>query len=406
MFDILVIGGGFAGMWAALTAARESISAGADLSVGLVAREPWITMRPRLYEANPATLRAPLRPVLETVGVTFIQGSALRIDAAAQTVLLDRGEHEHETLPYRRLVLATGSTARPLAVEGSQAHAFSIDDHASAMALDAHLARLCSGEETESSNTFVIVGAGFTGIELACEMRDRIAIHSDEQRAQRARIVMLEKTGVVGPDLGPGPRDEILKALDQARVEIRTDADITEITARSVVFAIAGSLAKTTLETATCIVTTGQIACIPAGLEHLPRDPVGRLQTLNDLRVAGTQAIFAAGDTARAQVDEDGNVALMSCQHARPMGKHAGYNAVRDLLGEEPRTYRQPDYVTCLDLGRSGAVFTTGWERSVQMTGAEAGARKRMTNTQRIYPPTGARDAIFEAAQLDDRTGR
>jgi len=85
------------------------------------------------------------------------------------------------------------------------------------------------------------------------------------------------------------------------------------------------------------------------------------------------------------------------------MGKYAGLNVVRDLLGEAPRPYRQPDYTTCLDLGNSGAVFTTGWERDVQKTGAEAKERKTMINTQWIYPPTGSADEVFAALRIDER---
>ncbi len=91
----------------------------------------------------------------------------------------------------------------------------------------------------------------------------------------------------------------------------------------------------------------------------------------------------------------------MSCQHALTMGRFAGYNTARDLLGLPLRAYRQPRYVTCLDLGSWGAVFTTGWDRQVEMTRGEAKRLKIKINTQRIYPPTGDRAAILAAAALD-----
>ena len=67
----------------------------------------------------------------------------------------------------------------------------------------------------------------------------------------------------------------------------------------------------------------------------------------------------------------------MSCQHSKTMGKYAGYNAVRELLGLPLKRYRQPNYTSCLDLGNFGAVFTTGWERQVQYFGADLSARGR-----------------------------
>lgn len=89
----------------------------------------------------------------------------------------------------------------------------------------------------------------------------------------------------------------------------------------------------------------------------------------------------------------------MSCQHARPMGRFAGYNFVCDLLGEPLLTLRIDGYVTVLDLGSWGAVYTEGWNRHVVLKGGEAKRVKQTINCQRIYPPrTGGRRAIFEAA--------
>ena len=92
-------------------------------------------------------------------------------------------------------------------------------------------------------------------------------------------------------------------------------------------------------------------------------------------------------------------MSVMSCQHGRPMGRFAGYNVVGDLLGEPMLTLRIPWYVTVLDLGPAGAVYTEGWDRLVVARGDEAKATKRIINTERIYPPlTGDRDAILAAA--------
>jgi len=72
-----------------------------------------------------------------------------------------------------------------------------------------------------------------------------------------------------------------------------------------------------------------------------------------------------------------GTTRLQSCQHALQLGGFAGKNSARDLIGLPTIPYVQPPYVTCLDLGRSGAVFTRGWQRTVELTGAEAKAVKR-----------------------------
>ncbi|MNE90476.1 NADH dehydrogenase-like protein [compost metagenome] len=114
--------------------------------------------------------------------------------------------------------------------------------------------------------------------------------------------------------------------------------------------------------------------------------------------MSGQPNIFAAGDTARAATDDLGNITAMSCQHAIALGRHAGNNAAADLIGVAPTTYSQPKYVTCLDLGGWGAVFTEGWDRQVKLIGAEAKELKRQINTQWIYPPVADREIALAAA--------
>jgi NADH dehydrogenase FAD-containing subunit len=93
----------------------------------------------------------------------------------------------------------------------------------------------------------------------------------------------------------------------------------------------------------------------------------------------------AAGDSAWAQMD-DKHVSVMSGQHGRPMGRFAGHNVVCDLLGEPMLPLRIEWYVTVLDLGPWGAVYTQGWDRNVASVGEAAKRTKQTINCQRIYP--------------------
>jgi NADH dehydrogenase len=128
------------------------------------------------------------------------------------------------------------------------------------------------------------------------------------------------------------------------------------------------------------------------------RDNSGRLLVDRDLRVPGVQGVFATGDAARAACDDEGNYALMSCQHATRMGAFAGNNAAAELLGVPTREYHQKAYVTCLDLGEAGALFTRGWERKVEMVGEVAKKTKQEINTVWIYPPKAERAAALASA--------
>jgi NADH dehydrogenase len=122
------------------------------------------------------------------------------------------------------------------------------------------------------------------------------------------------------------------------------------------------------------------------------------------LRVKGVKNIFAAGDIAAAQAD-DAHMALMSCQHAMPMGGHAGYNAVHSLLSLPHRKYSQPNYVTCIDLGEAGGLLTNGWEREIKMTGQDAKNLKTKINEDYIYPPEGSAENIMSKAHIDAQWG-
>lgn len=138
------------------------------------------------------------------------------------------------------------------------------------------------------------------------------------------------------------------------------------------------------------------------------RDSLGRVVVDASLRAPAAPDVFVSGDAAAADTG-DGHRTLQSCQHAGQLGRVAGENAARDLLGLPLVPYEQPRYVTCLDLGRSDAVITHGWERRIEKTGEEGKAVKRMINTQLIYPPAeDTADALLAASSIDlaKRAGR
>jgi NADH:ubiquinone reductase (H+-translocating) len=117
------------------------------------------------------------------------------------------------------------------------------------------------------------------------------------------------------------------------------------------------------------------------------------------MRVPQTPEVFATGDAARADA-EAGQVTIQSCQHAIPLGRYAGHNAAADLLGHPAAEFRPEPYETCLDLGAAGAVFTTGWDRAVRLTGEPAKERKRRINQRAIYPPLDDAAAILAEGDL------
>lgn len=393
---ILIVGGGFAGFWAALAARRVAgPRAGVTPEVTLLSPEPVLEIRPRLYEARPETLAVALLPLLRKVDVSFVRGEAIRLDTAAKAVTLAAGDR----LAYDRLVVATGSRMRRPPVRGAEA-AFSVDTQAEAVAFDQRLSEIV---RDVAKPTIAVVGAGFTGIELSLELRDRLKVHGADGVAERLRIVLIDRAQTIGPELGPGPRPAIEAALAAAGVELRLGATVQALAADRVGFADGSVLAADAVVLATGMAASPFAAEVPGA-----RDELGRVVVDTALRAPAAPAVFVAGDSAAADTG-NGHRTLQSCQHAGQLGRVAGENAARDLLGLPLMPYTQLRYVTCLDLGRSGAVITQGWERRVEKTGAEGKAVKRLINTQIIYPPAdGTAEALLAASStnLAERAGR
>ena len=127
------------------------------------------------------------------------------------------------------------------------------------------------------------------------------------------------------------------------------------------------------------------------------RDAYGRLVVDQFMRAKNLDRVFAAGDVACGRLDGE-HATVMSCQFARPMGRYAGHNVVADLLGEPMLPLHIDWYVTVLDLGAWGAVYTEGWDRKVRTTGLAAKQTKQTINRQRIYPPLNGNRADLLAA--------
>ncbi|MBD3753739.1 MAG: NAD(P)/FAD-dependent oxidoreductase, partial [Micrococcales bacterium] len=130
-------------------------------------------------------------------------------------------------------------------------------------------------------------------------------------------------------------------------------------------------------------------------------DATGRVLGDAFLRAPEAKGIFVTGDTVKAATDDIGNFTVMSCQHALSLGRVAGHNAAAELVGQDLHPYSQPKYVTCLDLGAWGALYTEGWDRQVHLTRAEGKQLKQEINGVWIYPPAPDREAAFAISNPD-----
>jgi NADH dehydrogenase len=393
---ILVLGGGFAGLWSAVGAARklDELRYGHDVArVTLVNRDPFHSIRVRNYEADLSGVRVPLAEVLAPIGVELVIGDVETIRLPEHRVAV-RTASATRTLPYDRLVFALGSQLVRPPIPGLAEHAFDVDTYGGAERLAAHLATLPKRPESPGTWTVLVVGAGLTGIETACEMPGRLRdLQANVLGASPPRVLLADRNPHIGSDMGPSARPVIETALASLGIETRTELDVTAVDGEGVTLA-----SGQRIEAATVIWCAGMRAnpltqCFPA-----ERDRFGRLGVDEFLRVLGVPGVFAAGDVAAARIDGE-HASVMSCQHGRPMGRFAGHNVVSDLFGLPMLPLSIDWYVTVLDLGPWGAVYTNGWDRHVVAQGTAAKKTKQTINCVRIYPPrNGNRTEILAAA--------
>lgn len=196
--QIVIIGGGFAGLWAALSAARELDSLGVTADhakVVLVNRDGWHAIRVRNYENDISDARVSLSRVLQAAGVELLVGNVTAIDFGRRQIALMRDNSETR-ICYDQLVLATGSQLNRPTLPGLAEHAFAIDTWNEAAALGAHLCSLASGPKSHEAATVLIVGGGLTGIELACEMPARLRALGFDQ----PRVILADRNTNIGSD--------------------------------------------------------------------------------------------------------------------------------------------------------------------------------------------------------------
>jgi NADH dehydrogenase len=299
----VVVGAGFAGVWAAAAAVRTAAELGReeDVTVTVVASGEDMVIRPRLYEDDPSRMRVALDRVLGPIGVRRVRAEITGVDVDAHRVTGRDHDGNPVELAYDKLVLATGSTLVSPQLPGAE-HLFDVDTIEAADALHQHIAQLSRDPQRPGAFTAVVVGGGFTGLEVATELPSRLRAVAGEHLV---RVVMLDRADVVGRALGDGPRPEIEAALEAEGVEVRLDTGMESLTEDS-----ARLTDGTVIEAATVIWTAGMRAQVLT--EQIPgeRDDLGRLVVDEQLQSpvsspqAGTARSSCAGGGQAAEAPD------------------------------------------------------------------------------------------------------
>ncbi|WP_284091714.1 NAD(P)/FAD-dependent oxidoreductase [Acinetobacter pittii] len=392
---IIIAGSGFAGLWAALAAQRaiHLASQEQNIEVMMVSPSPNVGIRPRLYEAVLENMNPDISELLNVVGVKFLAGWVNKIDSNQQTIEVATTDGNKQNLSYDRFILATGSTTFMPPIPGLSEYGFSISTLEDAEKLDQHLKNLANKPANATRNTVVVAGGGLTGLETVTEMPERLRSILGETDV---RVVLVDSSTEIGAAMGDQAATVIREALTELGVEGKAGLRVTALDATGVTLSNGEKI-----EAETVIWTAGMRANSLTSQIAGEKDNLGRLIGDAYLHAPEAKNIFVTGDTVKVPTDDLGNFNMMSCQHAMSLGRVAGYNAAAELVDLPLHPYSQPKYVTCVDLGPWGALYTEGWDRQVQFVREEAKKIKQEINTVWIYPPVADREAVFAIANPD-----
>ncbi|WP_037703987.1 NAD(P)/FAD-dependent oxidoreductase [Streptomyces scabiei] len=376
---IVIVGGGFAGYRTARTLARLTRSK-ADIT--LLNPTDYFLYLPLLPQVAAGILE-PRRVTVSLTGtlrhVRLVLGEADDIDLDARTVRYADPEGGVGTLTYDRLVLAAGSVNKLLPIPGVAEHAHGFRGLPEALYLRDHVTRqveLAAGSDDPESRrarcTFVVVGAGYTGTEVAAQgqmFTDALVRKQPLPDGTRPRWILLDIAERVLPEMDEKLSRTADKVLRQRGVDVRMGASVKEATSTGVLLSDGEFVDTRTLVWCVGVRPDPLAESLGLAMER------GRLLVEPTLRVPGRPEVFACGDAAAVpDLTRPGQYTPMTAQHAWRQGKVAGHNVAASLGRGEPKPYRHSDLGFVVDLG---GVKAAANPLGVPLSGPLAGAVTR-----------------------------
>ncbi|RBQ18692.1 NAD(P)/FAD-dependent oxidoreductase [Spongiactinospora rosea] len=348
---ILIIGGGYVGLYTALRLQRKlrgSLRNG-SVRITLVDPQSYMTYQPFLPEAaagnlSPRHVVAPLRRVLPKVRI--LNGRITKLNHAGRTATFEPNEGSAREIGYDIVVMAAGSISRTLPIPGLTDIGIGFKTIGEAIGLRNRVLRqLDVAESTDDEEvrrralTFVVVGAGFAGVEALAELED---MAKDSTRYYRniapedLRWVLVEATERVLPEVGPEMGRWTLGELRGRGIDVRLGTRLESCVNGHVVLSDGDAF-----EAETLVWTAGVKPSPVINATDLPLDERGRIKATTRLTVAGHPDAFTAGDIAGVpDVTNPGQYCAPNAQHAVRQAKVLADNIVRRLRGEELLEYR------------------------------------------------------------------
>lgn len=358
--NVIIVGAGFAGLHAAKTLGRK----GRDLSITVLDRRNYHLFQPLLYQVamaalSPADIAYPIRGLLSRYrNVRVLLGDVKSVNLREKEVRGDFG-----ALKYDYLIVATGAQHSYFGHEEWEENAPGLKtlEQATEIRRRVLTAFELAERETDSEKrkaylTFVIVGGGPTGVEIAGALGEisRYTLEKDFRNIdpRSTRVVVIEAAPRVLAAFSPESSAHAMSDLEKLGVSVWTGTRVTEVNAEGV------AMGKEFLRSHTVIWAAG---VLPSALNQTfgtALDKAGRVKVKNDLSVEGNPEVFVAGD--QASVEVNGNSLPGLAPVAMQEGRHAAENILRLARGESTVPFYYRDKGIMATIGRSRAVVEIG----------------------------------------------
>ncbi|NJO49196.1 MAG: NAD(P)/FAD-dependent oxidoreductase [Leptolyngbyaceae cyanobacterium RM2_2_4] len=343
---ICILGGGFGGLYTALRLSQLPWSKLEKPEIVLVDQRDRFLFSPLLYELLTGELQTweiapPYTELLAGTGVHFYQAAVAGIDVQSKQVQLQDGPE----LSYDRLVLALGGETPLDIVPGAAEHAIPFRTIADAYRLEERL-RTLEASDTDKIRV-AIVGAGYSGVELACKLADRLK--------ERGRLRLVELTDQILRSSPEFNREAAQKALEDRGVWIDLETKVEALGENTISLEYKGKV--DTIPVEVVLWTVGnKVAEVVQNLP-LKHNPRGQLVITPTLQAIDYPEIFALGDLAECQ-DAEGQKVPATAQSAFQQAEYAGWNIWASLTHRPLLPFRYQHLGEMMTLGTEEATFT------------------------------------------------
>ena len=363
---VVVVGAGFAGYHAARRLAERLDG---EHDVVLVNAHDYFLYVPLLPQVMSGVVE-PRRLTISIAGslprVRYIPGTVSGVDLDTKTVTYDTLEGAAQRLDYDQVVLASGSVTKLLPVPGVAEHALGFRDLAEAVFLRDHvIEQIEAADETNDPGerqarlTFVVVGAGYTGTEVAAygaRFTSRLLRRHPRLAGRHAHWLLLDTAGQVLPGLRPRLGRTAAKTMRGLGVDVRMGTSVREATSAGVDLTDGSSFPTRSLIWCVGVRPDPLVSSLGVETDH------GRLTVAATLGVPGYDTAWACGDAAAVpDLTNPGQLTAMTAQHAQRQGTHVADNIAAVLGGRAPGPYKHHNLGFVVDLGgASGAADPLG----------------------------------------------